>query len=137
MRSSFVLVLAFSFLVGCRSRVQDVRVDTVSASDAVTVTDVRFPSKSIDDILWYRIVVPKVEPGVQLPVLYLLHGANSSPIELMERSDVVKLASLQHLIVVMPEAGLSYYTNAAHKKNSRWEDAIALDLRDDVATRFT
>src|SRR5258708_8591288 len=50
MRSVFLFLLALLFFVGCRSRVQEASVDPVSASDAVTVTDVRFPSKSIDDI---------------------------------------------------------------------------------------
>jgi S-formylglutathione hydrolase FrmB len=53
----------------------------------------------------------------------------------MERSDVVHLASTAHLIVVMPDAGYSYYTNAKHKRNARWEDAVT-EERHDVESRF-
>jgi S-formylglutathione hydrolase FrmB len=102
----------------------------------VTVTDVRFPSTSIDGLLWYRAVVPPVNAGELLPVLYLLHGANSSPAEIMERSQLVNLAIAARLIVVMPEADLSYYTNAKHERHARWEDAIVLELPRDVEARF-
>jgi S-formylglutathione hydrolase FrmB len=49
---------------------------------------------------------------------------------------VVHLASTAHLIVVMPDAGYSYYTNAKHKRNARWEDAVTGELRHDVESRF-
>jgi len=87
-------------------------------------------------MLWYRAIVPKVGQSELLPVLYLLHGVNGTPVETMERSDVVKLATTERLIVVMPEADFSYYTNAKHKRNSRWEDAIVLELPRDVRARF-
>jgi S-formylglutathione hydrolase FrmB len=108
----------------------------VSIDDAATVTDVRFPAASIGGMLWYRAIVPKVGAGERLPVLYLLHGANSGPVEIMQRSDVATLAADQRLIVVMPDADFSYYTNAKHKKHSRWEDAITLELPRDVQGRF-
>jgi len=36
----------------------------------------------------------------------------------------------------MPDGDFSYYTNAKHKFQSRWEDAITQDLTDDVEYRF-
>jgi S-formylglutathione hydrolase FrmB len=108
----------------------------MSSTGEVTVTDVHFPSKSIDGLLCYRAIVPTVAPGERLPVLYLLHGANSGPNELQQRSDVVKLAVEDRLIVVMPDAALSYYTNAKHLRNARWEDAIVLELPQEVESRF-
>lgn len=54
----------------------------------------------------------------------------------MTRSDVVALAAKERLMVIMPEAGLSYYTNAKYKWHSRWEDAIARELPRDVEARF-
>jgi len=111
-------------------------VQLVSDDHAVAVTDVRFPSASIDGLLWYRAIVPKVGLNERLPVLYLLHGANSGPVEMIERSEVVKLASVERLIVVIPDAEYSYYTNAKHGRHARWEDAITLDLPRDVDARF-
>ncbi len=54
----------------------------------------------------------------------------------MERSELVNLAIAARLIVVMPEADLSYYTNAKHERHARWEDAIVLELPRDVEARF-
>jgi putative tributyrin esterase len=100
------------------------------------LTDVRFPSTSIDGLLWYRAAVPTVNAGELLPVLYLLHGANSSPAEIMERSELVNLAIAARLIVVMPEANLSYYSNAEYERHAGWEDAIVLELPLDLEARF-
>jgi S-formylglutathione hydrolase FrmB len=69
-------------------------------------------------------------------VLYLLHGANSGPIEIMERSEVTKFSVGSRLITVIPDAGYSYYTNAKHIRDARWEDAITRDLQRDVESRF-
>jgi hypothetical protein len=129
-------VLSLLFCLGCYRPVQRTTVQLVSTSDGVTVTDVRFPSTSIDGLLWYRAVVPPVNAGELLPLLYLLHGANSSPAEIMERSELVNLAIAARLIVVMPEADLSYYSNAKHERHARWEDAIVLELPRDVEAQI-
>lgn len=136
MRRAILLILPSLFCLGCHRPVQQATVQVVSTANAVRVTDVRFPSTSIDGMLWYRVLVPKVEAGERLPVLYLLHGANSGPAEVMERSDVATLATFARLIVVMPEADFSYYTNAKHKRYSRWEDGITSELPRDVEARF-
>jgi S-formylglutathione hydrolase FrmB len=54
----------------------------------------------------------------------------------MERSDVVQLAVTEHLAVVIPDGRYSYYTNAKHQRNARWEDAVTRDLMEDVRTRY-
>jgi S-formylglutathione hydrolase FrmB len=108
----------------------------VSSDDAVTVTDVRFPCRAIGGLLWYRIIVPRVAGGERLPALYLLPGGMSNPADMQERSRAVKEAIAERLIVVSPDPGFSWYTNAKHKKNARWEDAIAYELVRDVESRF-
>ena len=87
-------------------------VTQVSANNSVGVTDVHFYSESIGGLLWYRAIAPKLSPSEKLPVLYLLHGINSGPIEIMQHSAVGKLASIHRLIVILPEAEFSYYVNA-------------------------
>jgi putative tributyrin esterase len=129
------LLLLF-FCASCRAPIPQASVERVLATDAVTITDVRFPSPSIGGLLRYRAIVPSTQLGERLPVLYLLHGANSGPAEIQQRSEVVQLATSVHLIVVMPEAGFSYYTNARHLRHARWEDAIVSDLPRDVEARF-
>jgi putative tributyrin esterase len=111
-------------------------VQEVFHDGAVTVTDVHFRSSSIDGMFWYRIIVSKVGSNERLPVLYLLHGIDSDPREVMEHSSVLKLATASRLIIVMPAVGYSYYTNAKHKRNARWEDAVTQELPRDVENRF-
>ena len=111
-------------------------VQTVSTTNGMTISDVRFHSPAIGGVLWYRIIVPSQRGDERLPVLYLLHGANSSPEEIMERSAVAQLAAIEHLAVVIPDGQYSYYTNAKHNRNARWEDAITRDLMEDVQSRF-
>jgi S-formylglutathione hydrolase FrmB len=108
----------------------------VSTTADATVTDVRFPCPGIGGILWYRAVVPTVAPGERLPVLYWLHGANSGAIDMEQHSEAVKFAVAERLIVIMPEAGNAYYTNARLRPRARWEDAMVSDLLHDAETRF-
>lgn len=129
-------MLLLFFCASCRAPHPQVGVDRVSTSDAVSVTDVRFPSPSIGGLLRYRAIVPAVQGGERFPVLYLLHGANSGPADIQQRSEVVQLATAHHLIVIMPEGGYSYYTNAKFIRHARWEDAITYDLPRDVEARF-
>jgi S-formylglutathione hydrolase FrmB len=100
------------------------------------VTDVRIPCQSIGGHLWYRIIVPRSAAGEQLPVLYLLHGGFGNPVDIQAHTDAVKQAVAHRLIVVTPDVGQSWYTNARHRQNARWEDAVAYDLVRDVESRF-
>jgi S-formylglutathione hydrolase FrmB len=122
--------------VACNRAPEPATVQTISTTDAITISDIHFHSPAIGGILWYRIIVPAPRGSERLPVLYLLHGANSSPAEIMERSELAQLAATEHLAVVIPDGQYSYYTNAKHKRNARWEDAITRDLMEDVQTRF-
>jgi len=126
---------------GCRApipqaSIQQPSVQLVSSGGDATVTDVRFPSPAIGGQLWYRAIVPKVAPGERLPVLYLLPGGMSNPPDTQEHANALQQAIAQRLIVVIPNLGFSWYTNAKHRQNARWEDAIAYDLVRDVESRF-
>ncbi len=101
-----------------------------------TITEVRFASASLGRTLTYRAIVPSAQPGERLPVLYFLHGANSGPEEVQLSSQIVQLAASQRLIVILPDADYSYYTNAQYGFHGRWEDAITTDLRADAEARF-
>ena len=104
---------------GCRGSRQPETVVHVFTDAAVTVMDVHFHSAEIDGVFWYRIIIPKAAPTERLPVLYLLHGANSRPKEIIEKSEVAKLSSTSRLIAVIPNAEFSYYTNATYKRHLR------------------
>jgi poly(3-hydroxybutyrate) depolymerase len=134
---AILMVLLCIFCFGCHSSRQPETVLQVSTDAAVTVMDVHFRSAEIDGVFWYRIVLPKVAPTERLPVLYLLHGANSGPVEIMEKSNVAKLSSTSRLITVVPDAEFSYYTNATYKRHARWENAVTQELPHDIETRFS
>lgn len=122
--------------LGCRAPVGPASIQQVLSNGDVTISDVHFPSRNIGGLLWYRAIIPTVKPGERLPVLYLLHGANSNPIEIQRLSDVVNLAVASRLIVVMPQAEYSYYTNAQYRLHARWEDAMTQDLPQNVEAKF-
>lgn len=86
--------------------------------------------------MWYRAIVPQTKPGERLPVLYLLHGANSDPAEVAQHVGLVQAAASQRIILLVPNGELSYYSNAVHRSHANWEDAIARDLPADAAARF-
>jgi putative tributyrin esterase len=134
------LIIASLLCIVCSGCTHSARqadtVEQVSKDDEATVTDVHFRSSSIDGMFWYRTIVPKVGSNERLPVLYLLHGIDSDPREVMEHSSVLKLATASRLIIMMPAVGYSYYTNAKHKRNARWEDGVAQELPRDVENRF-
>ncbi len=129
----FVLIL---FCCGCRKSSDSEYVGTVSANSSVNVYDVHFSSTAIGKLLWYRAIIPNIEGAQRLPVLILLHGANSSPSDFMDRSAIARLAAENQLIVIVPDGEYSYYSNAEHKRSAKWEDAIAVDLMHDIAQRW-
>jgi len=81
----------------------------------------------------YRVILPSsIAPEQKLFAVYLLHGAESSFRAWSNYSDVARFAQ-KDLILVMPEAGNSYYVNAP---GNRYEDYIVENLRHDVEARF-
>jgi putative tributyrin esterase len=106
----------------------------VIGDEAVKVWDVHAECPVLQDKMWYRAILPT---GERFPVLFFLHGANSNPCELTDRSHIVRLAIAERLAVVMPYGGFSYYTNAKHSRHARWEDVITSWLPHDVSSRFS
>jgi enterochelin esterase-like enzyme len=87
-------------------------------------------------------------PSRRFPVLYLLHGATSKPIEWLDGSyqgfnlakamDSLATTDQREYIVVMPDAdnslGGSFYMNSG--VGGRWEDAIAGELVTHIDARY-
>lgn len=96
--------------------------------------DVTFRSSTLNRDTPYRVIMPaNVSPG--LPVVYLLHGGGGNFRDWSNNSDVARFAE-RGLILVMPDADESYYTNSAEHPQDRYEDYIVQDLIADVETRF-
>jgi putative tributyrin esterase len=102
----------------------------------VTLRDVTFSSAALNRDMQYRVVLPvSVAPGQKLPVVYLLHGGGGGFRDWTNDSDVARFAETG-LVLVMPEGGSSYYTNAVDPPRDRYEDYIVRDLISDVESKF-
>ena len=105
--------------------------DLIQAQTAAYKT-VEFDSPSVARKMKYNIVLPEKydESTDRYPVLYLLHGYSSNYRDWV-RMGVPAYARNYKLIVVMPDAGNSWYVNWSKSdegQKNNWEDAIIKDL---------
>ncbi len=62
------------------------------------------------------------------PVLYLLHGHGGGHRNWMERTNLLAYTARLPLIVVLPDAGNSWYTNSSARPEERFEDYVGRDV---------
>lgn len=62
------------------------------------------------------------------PVLYLLHGHDGGHRNWMERTNLLAYTARLPLIVVLPDAGNSWYTNSAARPDERFEEYVAREV---------
>ncbi len=96
------------------------------------VTRVTFHAPSVARDMAFNIILPAgyESSGKRYPVLYLLHGRNED-LEVWPRMGVPKYAANYDLIIVMPDAGNSWYVNWAQSdagQKNNWADYIVNDL---------
>lgn len=103
-----------------------------------TVRDETFTSQSLGRQMKYRIVLPAGYDASarRYPVLYLLHGLTGGYLDWETKTRLVHHLRDYDLIVVMPDAGNSWYTNSAGDAADRYEDYVAKDLVQEVDNRF-
>jgi len=90
----------------------------------------------MDRDMVYRVILPDALPtDEKLPVVWLLHGAGSTYRDWSNGSNIAELAH-HGLILVMPDAGNSYYVNSATNKKFRDEDYLIDDVIPDARRRF-
>ncbi len=96
----------------------------------VTVRDETFHSTSLNRDMKYRIVLPAGYDvsSQRYPVIYLLHGLAGSYVDWETRTRLDEVVASYPLIVVMPDAGDSWYTNSITNPQDKFEDYIAKDL---------
>lgn len=108
----------------------------VSAGPAAagpTVKEVTFDSPAVARKMAYKVALPadyESSGDKRYPVLYLLHGFSSNYLA-WNSLGAPKAAEGLDLIVVMPDAGNSWYANWAESPEGQkdaWEDAIIKDL---------
>jgi putative tributyrin esterase len=85
----------------------------------------------------YRVLLPEGYDASleRYPVLYLLHGLGGSYTDWTTRSNVAEYSRRLPLIIVMPDGGNQWYTNAADG-SARVEDYMTTDLPADVVRKY-
>ena len=96
------------------------------------VTRVTIHAPSVARDMAFNLILPAgyENSGKRYPVLYLLHGRNQD-LEIWPRMRVPEYAANYDLIVVMPDAGNSWYVNWAESEGGEkndWTDYIIKDL---------
>jgi uncharacterized protein (TIGR03067 family) len=104
------------------------------------VKTVEFNSESVGRKMKYNIVLPAryEQTTERYPVLYLLHGFSGNYTH-WAGMGVPEYIRSYDLIVVMPDAGNSWYANWAKSEDSQknhWEDAMIKDLIGHVDANF-
>jgi putative tributyrin esterase len=112
----------------------------IALADPLPVKAIDFASEAVGRKLKYNIVLPKNYEHSQdrYPVLYLLHGYSSN-YTAWAWLGVPGYSRPLDLIVVMPDAGNSWYVNWAESDQGQkngWEDCIIKDLIPHVDANF-
>jgi len=100
-------------------------------------TDALFHSASLQRDMHYRVLLPRdYEKGGRFPVLYLLHGLYGDYLNWDTRTGLENYARDLRLLIVMPDADDSWYTNSATVPADKFEDYIAKDLISEVDAKY-
>lgn len=101
------------------------------------VQDAAFHSASLQRDMRYRLILPrKYDSSGRFPVLYLLHGLYGDYLNWDTRTHLEAYARDLPLIIVMPDADDSWYTNSATVSQDKFEDYIAKDLISEVDEHY-
>jgi S-formylglutathione hydrolase FrmB len=113
---------------------------TAAPAQPLPVKTVEFASEAVGRKMKYNIVLPAgyEKTSDRYPVLYLLHGFTSN-YTAWAHLNVPKYARAYDLIVVMPDAGNSWYVNWAKSEDgqkNRWEDCLVHDLVEHIDATY-
>jgi putative tributyrin esterase len=108
------------------------------SSGCVRMQDGSFHSAALDRDMKYRVLLPCFyhKGSGRFPVLYLLHGLYGDYLNWDTRTNLEPYAARYELIVVMPDAGDSWYTNSATAPKDKFEDYIAKDLVAEIDGKY-
>ena len=88
-----------------------------------------FYSPSLGSMKAYTIILPDhYSPSHRYPVLYLLHGYSGGYRDWIDRTGILRYVSGSSFIVVMPDAGNSWYVNSFENLSDQYENYMIDDL---------
>jgi putative tributyrin esterase len=92
---------------------------------------------SVGRTMKYVVLLPaERDPGKRYPVLFLLHGLYGNHTDWTSRTRLAEYSGSLPILIVMPDAENSWYTNAWNDTLGRFEDFIARDLPSEVANKY-
>lgn len=135
-RSSMKLAVCFLLLLTWVSAVEAQQPPAVR-SQHTRARDARFHSTSLGRDMRYRVLLPRgYENGGRFPVLYLLHGLYGDYLNWDTRTNLENYARNLPVLIVMPDADDSWYTNSASIPRDKFEDYIAKDLISEIDDKY-
>ena len=105
---------------------------------APVIRNASFHSAALGRDMPYRVYLPHNYAGTtrRYPVLYLLHGLYGGYENWDTLTNLANHVAGQDLIIVMPEADNSWYTNSATAPQDKFEDYIAKDLIAEIDAKY-
>jgi len=109
-----------------------------NVTPAARLREERLDSSAIGRTIAYRVLVPEHydDDLRRFPVLYLLHGLTGDFKDWTTKTNVAEYTRRLPLVIVMPDAENSWYTNSAGEPAQKFEDYLLKDLVDDVEAKF-
>lgn len=136
MKKFLVCCLLF-LLTASNGLCQDTTGMPAAHSHKVAVEDGVLQSASLGRPMCYRILFPSdYGEGGRFPVLYLLHGLYGDYLNWDTRTHLEDYAQKLHLLIVMPDADDSWYTNSATVPADKFEDYVAKDLISEIDGKY-
>src|SRR5689334_10350159 len=132
-RAMRVLALVVALTVPAVAQNPTAAPATTHSSEAL-LQDRTFQSESLARPMKYRILLPGdySHSDRNYPVLYLLHGWHGDYQNWSTLTNLTQYAKDMPLIVVMPDAGDSWYVNSATAPQDKFETYIVRDLINEV-----
>jgi S-formylglutathione hydrolase FrmB len=101
------------------------------------VEEATFHSPSLDRDMHYLVLLPPdYSSGRSFPVLYLLHGLYGDYKNWDKRTGLESYAKTTSLLIVMPDADDSWYTNSATVPRDKFEDYITKDVISEIDAKY-
>ena len=94
-------------------------------------------SSALQRMKAYSVVIPQnYDTARRYPVLYLLHGWGGGHLDWSRKTQLKEYCQNREILVVMPDAGNSWYVNSSTNPQSRYEEYIAGELPALIAKRY-
>lgn len=113
------------------------KISPATANHRVVVKDAVFRSASLERDMHYRVLMPRdYDKGGRFPVLYLLHGLYGDYTNWDTRTGLENYAEDMPMLIVMPDADNSWYTNSSTVTKDKFEDYVVKDLISEVDSKY-